>query len=114
VLKIFAGCFNAFDAAVIGRGRGRCPECARSKQKAYDARRPSGWKRYNAAYRKARAQLIAAHPYCSTPGCGSTASLEVDHVVPSRRAARTTSPPGSVPFLQSAQGWREGFLAAEP
>ncbi|HET8874363.1 MAG TPA: HNH endonuclease signature motif containing protein [Gaiellaceae bacterium] len=43
-----------------------------------DARRPSGWERYPAEYRRKRAELLGSHPYCSQ--CGSTANLEVDHI----------------------------------
>jgi len=82
MLKCCAGCFRTFPPEVIHRGRGRCPDCAKAMQRAYDARRPSGWKRYGPAYRANRARLLAAHPFCSAPGCGATTNLEVDHIRP--------------------------------
>lgn len=61
----------------------QCP-CAKARKAQSDASRPSARARgYDAAWEKARARWLAAHPACVS--CGEPATL-VDHIVSIRRA----------------------------
>ncbi|MGN7960888.1 HNH endonuclease signature motif containing protein [Brucella sp. 22210] len=62
-----------------------CQRKQQQKRKAkHDRRRPTAAQRgYNHAWRKARAEFLAMHPYCVMPGCGKPASV-VDHIQPHR------------------------------
>lgn len=69
---------------------GELCECQRRIQRErkarHDTRRPSARARgYNHDWRKARAEYLAAHPYCRM--CGNLASV-VDHVIPHRGDTR--------------------------
>src|SRR5512133_2108957 len=62
-----------------------CPECRRKRNKAHDARRPPASQRgYGHQWRKLRAEMISAHPFCSM--CGHPGShdnrLSVHHIRP--------------------------------
>ena len=82
-LKVCAGCVQPFPVEEIHRGKGRCSTCAKVKQRERDQRRGTASQRgYGAAWRRLRDSVIAAHPYCSAPGCGSTDNLSVDHIIP--------------------------------
>ncbi|MFF3062631.1 HNH endonuclease [Streptomyces sp. NPDC057909] len=69
----------------------RCPDCAARRASRKDASRPnrpsSHARGYDAAYRRARALVLARQPWCSV--CrhpGSTANpLTADHIVPLSR-----------------------------
>jgi 5-methylcytosine-specific restriction enzyme A len=51
------------------------------------ASRPNARQRgYDAEWEALRAEVIAAQPRCSMPGCGSADRLNVDHIVPVRVA----------------------------
>jgi 5-methylcytosine-specific restriction enzyme A len=81
-LGMCAGCFRHFAVAELKRGR--CRPCRARQQQAKDQRRGTASQRgYGADWRKLRAQIIAAHPYCSA--CGHPGSkdnpLSVDHIL---------------------------------
>lgn len=83
-LALCAGCMHHFP--VVDLKRGRCPSCLKSQQRAKDQRRGTASQRgYGKAWRELRAQLIAAHPYCSNPDCREPITkdnpLSVDHIV---------------------------------
>jgi 5-methylcytosine-specific restriction enzyme A len=51
------------------------------------APRPTARQRgYDADWERLRCEVIAAHPVCCVPGCGSADRLNVDHIVPIRVA----------------------------
>ncbi|WP_299939429.1 HNH endonuclease signature motif containing protein [uncultured Nitratireductor sp.] len=65
----------------------RCPKAAardRERKARHDARRPNARKRgYDREWEKARAEYLAAYPFCRR--CGAKADL-VDHIIPIRKA----------------------------
>jgi 5-methylcytosine-specific restriction protein A len=82
------------------RTTGRCPDCRRAYQHAYDQQRGSSSQRgYGSEWRKLRAAVIQAQPWCSF--CGHTGSrdnpLSVDHIVP--RAQGGTDDPSNLRVL---------------
>lgn len=82
-LKTCAGCFTNHPPQDLTRGR--CPDCARSYDRAKMARRrarrgTTSQRGYDSQYRELRKEAIAAHPYCAD--CGTTDDLTADHIVP--------------------------------
>jgi 5-methylcytosine-specific restriction protein A len=79
-------------ASIIGAMPSRAPQHAAPFQpspiererirKAYidRARPPSSKRGYDSAWRKVRAEFLAAYPHCSAPGCQARAT-DVDHVL---------------------------------
>lgn len=66
----------------------------------FDAKRGSADSRgYDAEWRKFRARIIKAHPFCGEPGCGSTDRLNVDHIVTVRDAPHRRLDPTNVQVL---------------
>jgi 5-methylcytosine-specific restriction protein A len=64
--------------------KNRCPDCARKYEIHRGPRTMKG--RYDAAWRRIRAQAIREHPWCSV--CGSTEDLTGDHITPHRAGGR--------------------------
>jgi 5-methylcytosine-specific restriction endonuclease McrA len=71
-----------------------------ARRAANDADRGTSTQRgYDAEWRRFRERIIAAHPYCSTPGCGSTDRLNVDHIETVREAPDRRLDPTNVRVL---------------
>lgn len=59
---------------------GKCVDHARAADRARNARRTTSLEVYRSKrWKKLRRQVLADHPYCSTPGCDRPAT-DVDHV----------------------------------
>lgn len=89
------------------RTPGRCPACKRKHQRERDQLRGSSSQRgYGAAWRKLRAAVIQAQPYCTF--CGHTGStdnpLSVDHIKP--RVEGGTDDPSNLRVLCLAHNRR--------
>ena len=73
-------------ASTAGRPRpdgSRCAACSQQRELAQATRRGSATQQgYGAPWRKLRAEVLAAQPWCGE--CGAVAT-DVDHIVPRRR-----------------------------
>jgi 5-methylcytosine-specific restriction protein A len=113
-LRCCSGCMHAFPPAELTRGR--CRSCLVVQQKVRDKRRGTTTERgYGNQWRKLRAKLLVAHPYCAW--CGSTEKLSIDHIVP--RAAGGTDDPSNLRVLcfrcntRRRRGWEGGGDASK-
>jgi 5-methylcytosine-specific restriction protein A len=68
-------------------GRGKCLDCRREYERKRGTRRQRG---YNDAWLRLSRQAIAAHPFCSHPGCKETNDLTADHITPKSKGGTST------------------------
>jgi 5-methylcytosine-specific restriction endonuclease McrA len=65
---------------------GRCPDCQREHNQITSRRRGSSTRRgYDTHWQALARRALTLHPVCSTPGCGATHDLTVDHINPATR-----------------------------
>lgn len=70
---------------VVGPGQRFCPEHTKAERRRYDQNRPSGWKRFNARWRRLREMKLADQPICQNPfrlPNHLVLATVVDHIIP--------------------------------
>src|SRR5512146_2341236 len=68
----------------------RCPACQKARDAIRDARRGTRKERgYDAEWYRIQHLAIAAHPYCSVPGC-TARDLTGDHIIPHSKGGTNT------------------------